>query len=53
LKELTEYAVEMVFYDMIYIPSFEKIGIGFHALLRFSFRNLEDCKVGITDWREL
>jgi hypothetical protein len=44
-----EYAVEMTSCGKIYIPSFLKIGASVQALLRFIFRNLRGCNVGITD----
>jgi hypothetical protein len=44
-----EYSVEMASRDMIYIPSFMKIGPGIQVILRFSFRNFRGCNVGITD----
>jgi hypothetical protein len=37
------YAVEMASCGMIYIPSFMKIDIGFHAILRLGLRNLRGC----------
>jgi hypothetical protein len=48
-----EYGIEMVSCDMIYVPSFMKIDAGIQAILRFSFRNLRGCNVGITDGRDL
>jgi hypothetical protein len=35
-----------------YMP-FMKIGTGVQAILRFCFRNLRDCNVGVTDGRDL
>jgi hypothetical protein len=43
----------MVSCDMIYIPSFMKIGTGVQAILRFGLRNLRGCNVCITAGREL
>jgi hypothetical protein len=43
----------MVSCVIIYIPSFMKTGIGVQAILRFCFRNLRGCDVGITDDRVL
>jgi hypothetical protein len=57
------YAVEMtpddmvftyqVSHGMIFIQSFMKICAGVQAILRFCFRNLRGCNVGITDGRDL
>jgi hypothetical protein len=49
------YTVEMASCGMIllYIPSFMTITTGVQALLRFYFRNLRGCNVGITDGRDL
>jgi hypothetical protein len=33
----------------VYVPSFVKMGTGVQAILRFRFRNLRSCNVGITD----
>jgi hypothetical protein len=46
-------AVEIVSCGMICVPSFIKIGTGVQAILRFCFRNLRGCNVGITDERDL
>jgi hypothetical protein len=46
------YAVEMASCDMIYLPSFMKIGTGVQTILRFCLRNLKGCNVGITDRRD-
>jgi hypothetical protein len=43
------YAFAMASYDMIYLPSFVKIGTGVQAILRFCLSNLKGCNVGITD----
>jgi hypothetical protein len=48
-----KYAVEMASYGMIFTPSFMKNGTGVRALLRFSFTDLTECNVGITDGRNL
>jgi hypothetical protein len=48
-----EYAVEIGSYDVIYIPSFMKIGAGVETLLRFCLRNLRGYNVDITDGRGL
>jgi hypothetical protein len=37
----------------VYIPSFMKIGTGIPAILRFCFRNLRGCDVGIPGGRDL
>jgi hypothetical protein len=38
---------------MINLPSLMKIGTGVEAILRFSFRTLTDCNIGITHGRDL
>jgi hypothetical protein len=43
----------MVSGDVIYIPSFMKIGIGVRAILRAFFRTHRYCNVGITDEKDL
>jgi hypothetical protein len=43
------YVIEMASCGMIYLSSFMKIGAGVQAILRFYFRNLRVCDVGITD----
>jgi hypothetical protein len=48
-----KYAVEVALCDMMHIPNFMKIGIGFQAILRFCLRNLRGCNVGIIDGRGL
>jgi hypothetical protein len=45
------HAVEMASCGMINLRSFMKIGTGIQAILRFYFRNLKDCNVGITAGR--
>jgi hypothetical protein len=47
------FAVEMASCGIIYLPSFMKLGASVHAILRFGFRNLTSCNVGITDGRNL
>jgi hypothetical protein len=47
------YGVEMASCGMIFLPSFMKIGTGVRAILRFRFRNLNGCNIGITDMNEL
>jgi hypothetical protein len=47
------YAVKMDSYGMIHMPIFMKIGTSIQAILRFCFRNLRGCIVGITDERDL
>jgi hypothetical protein len=37
---------------MIYETSFMKIDAGVQAIIRFCFRNLRGCNVGITDGKE-
>jgi hypothetical protein len=39
--------------SMVHVPSFMKIDAGFQAILRFRFRNLRGCNVGISDGRDL
>jgi hypothetical protein len=34
---------------MIFVPSFMKIGAGVQAVLKFCFRKLSGCNVGIAD----
>jgi hypothetical protein len=41
-------AVEMAWCGTIYIPSEMKIGTGVETILRFCFRNLRGCNIGIT-----
>jgi hypothetical protein len=38
---------ELPFCGMIYLLSFIKIGIGVQAILRFCYRNLRGCNVGV------
>jgi hypothetical protein len=45
------YAIEMAPCGVIYLPSFMETGV--QALLRFCFRNMRDCIVGIIDGRYL
>jgi hypothetical protein len=46
---LIKYAIEMVSYAMMYLPSSMKIGIGIQAILRVCCRNLKLKFVGIID----
>jgi hypothetical protein len=48
-----KHTVEMATDGMIHIQSFMKIGTGIQATVRFCFRNLKDCNVGITAMRDL
>jgi hypothetical protein len=48
-----KYTVEMASCGMIYIPSFMKTATSVQAILRFCFRNLRGCNVGITDGKVL
>jgi hypothetical protein len=43
------YAIEC---NDIYIPIFMKIDISIESILRFRFRNLRSCNVGITGGRD-
>jgi hypothetical protein len=36
-------------YVAIYVPRYIKIDAGVQAILMFSFKNLRDCNIGITD----
>jgi hypothetical protein len=47
------YQVEMASFDMKYkyVPSFMKVGIDVQEILKFCFRNLKGCNVGITGGR--
>jgi hypothetical protein len=45
--------VEMASHGMIYIPLFTKISTGIQAISRISLSNLNGCKIGITDGKEL
>jgi hypothetical protein len=47
------YAIETTSCGIIYLPSFMKIGTGVQVILRFCFRNVRGCNVGITDERDL
>jgi hypothetical protein len=53
VQAFMKYAVEMTLCGMMCITHFMKIGTGVQAILRFSFRNLRGCNVGITDGRGL
>jgi hypothetical protein len=44
-----KYAIEIASYGMICITSLLKIGTGVQAILRFYFRFLGGCNVGIID----
>jgi hypothetical protein len=46
------YAVEIALRGIKNLPRFMKIGTGVQAILRFYFRNLRGCDVGITDWKD-
>jgi hypothetical protein len=48
-----KYAVEMASCGMAYLPSSMKIDTVVQEILRFCFRNLRGCKVGIIGWRDL
>jgi hypothetical protein len=37
----------------IYVPSFKKVGVSLHAILRVCLRNLRCCDDGITDGRDV
>jgi hypothetical protein len=39
-------------HDILYVPSFMKIGTGVQAILWFCLRNLRGYNVGITDGRD-
>jgi hypothetical protein len=43
-----KHAVEIALHGMINVRAFMEIGRGIQAILRFCFRNLKDCNVGIT-----
>jgi hypothetical protein len=45
-------AVEMGSDAMIYLPGFRKIGTGVQGILRFFFRNLNGCNVGLRNSRD-
>jgi hypothetical protein len=47
------YAIEMTSCDMMYLPSFVKIGPGVQTILRFCLRNLRGCNIGTTDETDL
>jgi hypothetical protein len=52
-RGIAKYVVQMVPDGMIYIPNFMKIGTDIQAIIRFCFRSLRGCNVGIIDWRDL
>jgi hypothetical protein len=43
------YPIETVSYGMICIPSLMNIDTGVQAIIRFYFRNLRGCNIGITN----
>jgi hypothetical protein len=46
------YAADMPSCGMIFLPSFMKTGKDVERILKFRFRNLKGCNVGITDGRD-
>jgi hypothetical protein len=48
-----KYAIEMASCGMMYKPSFMKTDKGVQAILKFCLNNLNGCKVGVTDGRNL
>jgi hypothetical protein len=48
-----KYAVEIASCGMIYLMIFIKIGTGIEKIIRFFFRNLRGCNIGITDGKDL
>lgn len=51
--EIYEFAIEMPSFVMIFLLSFNTIGTGIQAILKFCLSNLNGCVVGITDGKEL